>query len=209
MKRTSLAATLAMAAVAGPAAADSIFDTGAPGGWFGYVGYDIGIMQSVAVAFTPGATYTLDQIGVWIMSNDFDNPGRTYTLSLRTDAFDGATEPSNTAIESWNVATAAVGWNPLLETVTPTSTIVLNAGVTYWIVAESSEGFGANPVWVWGSNSDPVLSGNIDFASGSHWQTGYTTGSAPGTVVLGTLVPAPAPLALLGIGGMLAGRRRR
>lgn len=209
MKSMSLAAALALASLAGVAAADSIFDTGAPGGFFGFIGYDVSVAQSVAVAFTPSADYYLDDINVWIMSNDFDSAGRTYTLSLRPDALDGATEPSNTVIESWNIATAAVGWLPVLETVTPTSTILLTAGTTYWIVAESDEPAGWSPVWVWGSNEEPVLSGNIDFFSGPHWQTGYTTGSAPGTIVNGTLVPAPAALALFGIGGLVSGRRRR
>jgi hypothetical protein len=217
MTRTATRSTFAVAAIvavagalASSASAATIFDTGAPdGGFFGYIGYDVFVGQSVAVAFTVGQTYSLDRIGVWMMSNDFDNPGRTYTLSLRTDANGGATSPGNTILESWNMATGAVGWSPVLDMAESSLHPILTAGQTYWIVAESSELAQADPVWVWGSTFDGVLSGNIDWQSGPNWQTGVTYGSAPGTVVEGTLVPGVGTLSLAGLAGLAAARRRR
>lgn len=208
MTNTRTLALTALLLAAGTASADTIFDTGTPGGPFGSIGYDVSQAQTVGVAFTPSNDYTLDDIGLWIMSNDFDAPGRTYTVSLRTDAFGGATHPGDTILESWNVSTEAVGWSPLLEVVTSVLNPTLSAGQTYWIVAESNEPAGLSPVWVWGNTSDPVLSGNIDFASGPEWQTGITIGSAPGVLVQGTLIPAPGAIAMLSITALVPLRRR-
>jgi len=204
------AALVAAGALAGSANAATIFNSGTPdGGFFGFTGYDVFVGQSVAVAFTAGQSYSLDRIGVWMMSNDFDNAGRTFTLSLRTDANGGATHPGSTILESWNMATGAVGWNPVLDVAESVLHPILNAGQTYWIVAESSEEPFVDPVWVWAGNADPILSGNIDWQSGPDWQTGYTYGSAPGAVVEGTLVPSVGTLSLAGLAGLAAARRRR
>ncbi|HWB20688.1 MAG TPA: PEP-CTERM sorting domain-containing protein [Phycisphaerales bacterium] len=205
-------ASLAATALASAAGASTIFDTGTPdGGFFGFIGYDVFDGQSVAVAFTPDHACTLDDIGVWMMSNDFDNPGRTFTLSLQTDSLNGANPaaPSGTVLETWDMATAAVGWNPVLDVANSVLHPLLSAGTTYWVVAESTEQGGADPVWVWGSTFDGVYSGNIDFFSSPDWQTGETFGSAPGVVINATDVPAPASLALLGIAGFVGRRRRR
>lgn len=203
-------AAMVLATVAGSAQADTIFDTGTPdGGFFGFTGYDVFVGQSVAVAFTADQDYALDRIGVWMMSNDFDSAGRTYTLSLRTDANGGATSPSNSILESWNMATGAVGWNPVLDQAESSLHPLLSAGSTYWIVAESTEQPFVDPVWVWGSSPDGILNGNIDWQSGPNWQTGVTFGSAPGAVVEATAVPGPSALGLAGLAGLAMTRRRR
>jgi hypothetical protein len=210
--RTMLAIAGATVASAAPASADIIFDTGAPdGGFFGYTGYDIYPDQDVGVAFTPASNSTLNSVGVWIMSNDFDNPGRTFTLSLHTNA-PGSNSgiPSNTVLESWNIATSAVGWNPVLESVTSSLHPLLNAGQQYWLVATSNEPGGLDPVWVWGSNFDPIVSGTRNSGNpGNVWETGPTQGSAPGAIVDATIVPAPPSVAILGLAGLTASRRRR
>lgn len=205
------AAIAAAGALAGSATASTIWDTGGPdGGFFGYTGYDVFYGQSVAVAFTANATYSLDRVGVWMMSNDWDNAGRTYTLSIRTDANGGATSPSNTILESWNMATGAVGWNPVLDQADSILHPILEAGKTYWIVAESTEEPFVDPVWVWANYWDGAPSGNIDWINNPGvWQTGVTYGSTPGTVVEGTLVPGVGTLSLAGMAGLLAARRRR
>lgn len=216
MTRTrSTFAVAAMVAVAGAMAssahAATIWDTGSPeGGFFGYTGYDVFVGQSVAVAFTVNQTYSLDRIGVWMMSNDWENSGRTYTLSIRTDANGGATSPSNTILESWNMATGAVGWSPVLDMAESSLHPILTAGQTYWIVAESTEEPFVDPVWVWANYWDGALSGNIDWVNNpGEWQTGVTYGSTPGTVIEGTLVPGVGTLSLAGLVGLAAARRRR
>lgn len=199
-----------LALAGGAASADTIFDTGTPdGGFLGYYGFDLFVDQSVAIAFTTGQDYTLDQVGLWMMSNNFASPGAEYTISLRTDAAGGMTIPGDTVIESWDVQTAAVGWNPILETVDSVLNPVLTAGTTYWIVAESDGSAGSNAVWVASNQLDSVYHSiqNV-FNPGGDWISGYTTG-APGMVINGTPVPAPAGAAMLGLGGLLAARRRR
>ncbi|HVZ93895.1 MAG TPA: hypothetical protein VG797_05245 [Phycisphaerales bacterium] len=212
IQRAIVAAGLLACVAGGAARADVIFDTGTPdGGFFGFIGYDVFVEQTVTVSFVPSTTCTLDAIGVWFMSNDFDNPGRTYTLSLQ-GGVPGDTvwgQPSGVAIESWSMATGAVGWSPVLDLADSGLHPTLNAGTRYWIVAESNEEPFVDPVWVWGSDWTPVVSGNIDFFSGPNWQIGETSGSAPGTVVWATPVPGPATIAVLGVGTLIGARRRR
>lgn len=208
--RHSSPRALVIATLASACPAAVVFDTGAPDfGFFGPIGYDVFVGQSVGVSFVPDQSYALDDIGVWFMSNDFDNPGRTFTLTLRTDDGSSPGAPSGAVLESWLMSTTAIGWEPVLEVATSSLHPTLLGGSRYWVVAESSEQPFVDPVWAWGSNSFPVLSGNIDFASGPNWQTGYTYGSAPGTIVNGTAAPAPGALAALGLGGVQGCRRRR
>lgn len=205
------AVVAAAGSIAGSANAATIFDTGSPdGGFFGYTGYDVFVGQSVAVAFTANQTYSLDRIGLWMMSNDWENSGRTYTISIRTDASGESTEPGNTILESWNMATGAVGWSPVLDMAESVLHPILEAGKTYWIVAESTEEAFVDPVWVWANYWEGAPSGNIDwFNNPGVWQTGVTYGSTPGTVVEGTLIPGVGTLSLAGMAGMLGARRRR
>jgi hypothetical protein len=181
-----LTACAGMVGVGVSARADEIFNSGKPGGPFGYIGYDIFTGQSVAVGFTPTQNYFLDEVAVWIMSNDSAS-GATFTLALRPNDGPGEpTVPSDTVIESWDIATKAAGWSPVLERRRSRECPVLFAGQTYWLTAESSEPGGSNPVWVWGDSGDPTPVAFIDFASGSEWQGGIVTGSAPGASVRAT-----------------------
>jgi len=203
---------LAIGALGASASANEILNTGTPdGGFFGYIGYDVFVGQSVGIAFTPDQDYTLDDIGVWFMSNDWENPGRQYHLSLQLDASGTGTQsiPSGVEIEGWDIATAAVGWFPVLDVATSVLNPVLSAGITYWVVAESDEEAFVDPVWVWGSSWDGYYSGNNDFQSGNGWLGGVTYGSAPGTVINATPVPTPGALGLACIAGLGAMRRRR
>lgn len=212
--RTGVLAIVAAGLVSGFAAdaasADILFDTGEPqGGFIGYYGFDLLPTQSVAIAFTVAQDSYLDSVGLWMMSNDFDNAGQAFTVSVRTDAAGGMTIPGDTAIESWDTATNAVGWSPVLDEVTSLINPVLQAGVTYWIVAESDGPAGLNPVWVASQQSEPVWhSVQNALNPGGAWLSGYSNG-APGLVVSGRAVPAPGAAAVLAMGGLLVARRRR
>lgn len=203
-------ASLALTLSAGVATADTIFDTGEPqGGFLGYYGFDLSPDQSVAIAFTPDQDYRLDSVGLWMMSNDFDASGRAFTVSVRTDANGGMTIPGTEVIEGWNMTTSAQGWSPVLDSVNSALNPILEAGTTYWIVAESDEPVFFNPVWVASSQSEPVWHSirNV-FNPGGEWISGYGQG-VPGLVITGTVVPAPGAAALLGLGAMAGLRRRR
>ncbi len=209
MIRTAL--FTALLGLAAPlAAADVIFTTGTPDpGFLGYYGFDLYPDQSVGIAFTPDQDYRLDSLGLWMMSNDFDNAGATYTVSLRTDAADGMTIPGATVIESWTVATGAAGWLPVLDSMTSVLNPLLSAGVTYWIVAESDEPAFFNPVWVASQQDEPVWhSIRNSFNPDGAWISGWGQG-VPGLVVSGSVVPAPGAAGLLAVGALAGLRRRR
>ena len=86
---TRLAGALCAVGLATSANATVLLDTGTPGGSWGYYGFDVFVGQSVAIAFTPGQDYALDDVSLWLMSNDFDAAGRTLTVSLQEDAGNG------------------------------------------------------------------------------------------------------------------------
>lgn len=191
------------------AGADTIIDTGTPDpGFMGYYGFDLFPEQSVAIAFTPDQDYRLDEVALWVMSNDFESAGRTYTVSLRTDAADGMTIPGGNVIESWNVATGAAGWSPVLDSMASLLNPTLTAGTTYWIVAESDEPAHFNPVWVASQQTELVWhSIQNSMNPNGEWISGFGNG-VPGLVVSGVVVPAPGAGALLAL-GLGAGLRRR
>ncbi len=199
------------ACLVAPAHADVLLDTGTPGGFLGYYGFDVFVGQSVAIAFTPTQDYRFDTVSLWLMSND-GAAGRTLTVSLQTDAGGGAVPvaPSGSVLESWAHATDAVGWAPVLETLNSTTNPLLSAGQTYWIVAESSEPAFVNPVWVVAGDGNSYYVGNIDFQSGPDWQVGLTGGPV-GTVVTASPVPEPAAwmLGLVGAPLLLGAMKRR
>ena len=203
---------IAVAVLAGAAQfarAATILDTGLQESFFGYVGMDIYADQSVGIAFQPTFDCTLDSVGVWFFSNDFDNPGRTYTLKLVTDNGAGPSIPNTSnVLESWNMATAAVGWTPVLDQANSSLHPLLHANTWYWIVAEGNEPAGFDPCWVQSNTSDQYYSAINNSANPNGWEGGVSFGSTPGTVINATAVPEPAALgalALLGIGSL---RRR-
>lgn len=203
----ALLACLGMGTHAG---ADVIFETGTPDpGFLGYYGFDLFPDQSVAIAFTPQQDWFLHSVALWMMSNDFDQAGRTYTVSLRLDDAGGMTIPGSTVIESWQVSTGATGWSPVLDSMDSVLNPVLSAGTTYWIVAESDEPGGFNPVWVASQQADPVWhSIRNAFNPDGAWISGWGQG-VPGMVILGAPVPSPGVGALLAVGGLAGLRRRR
>ena len=207
-------ALVSLGALSATVSAAEILNTGTPdGGFFGFIGYDVYTEQSVGIAFTPTQDYTLDDIGVWMMSNDFESAGRQYHLSLQLDASGTGTPsiPSGVEIEGWDMATGAIGWSPVLDVATSVLNPVLSGGITYWVVASSDEEAFVDPVWVWGSDWAPYYSGFNNSANANGWAdgAGYTEGSAPGTVINATPVPAPGALCLLAAPAIGALRRRR
>ncbi len=209
--KSAACGTMALVVACGAATGGEIFNTGTPEpGFFGFFGYDVFEGQSVGVAFTVDQDYTLDSVGLWMMNNNFDFAGAPYTVSVQTSgpADVGPEGPSGVVLESWDVQTAAIGWNPILETQTSALNVLLEAGQTYWIVAESDSPALIDAVWVASSQDTPVLNGNTNTANPTPgWYTGYSQG-APGLVINATLVPAPAgALALAGLG--IVGTRRR
>jgi MYXO-CTERM domain-containing protein len=96
--------------------------------------------------------------------------------------------------------------------------VSLGAG-TYWLTAYVERPFAGGGQWFWNESSDPV-SGSESFWHNPLGGFGAGTSPVPGIAVFGNsadlafrlegdVVPAPGALALLGLGGLVAGRRRR
>lgn len=141
-------------AIATAAHADEVFGTNDPfGGWIGILGTDVFELESKAVRFTPGADYTLDQVGVWFWHNG--GPGTAHpnvTLTLRTDAGGGEDSyPSNEILETWVVDVSATGFgDPALYTVDSVTHSLLETGQHYWIAAEARDAPALDdPVWAY------------------------------------------------------------
>lgn len=175
---TSLA-LVAAAVAASPASAEVIFETNDPfGGPFGIIGYDVCTTQSVALRFIPDRDYTLDRLSMWIMSNDFEGPsGEIVNVTIRTDDASGGTSvPGDTILEAFEVATSAVGWDPVLETVESSEHPVLKAGERYWLVLMSDAEPLFNPVWAWASTGLAFMSNTS--GDQTEWQAGGDSAAA-------------------------------
>ena len=200
--RTALLAAAALA-LASAAHADPIFQTADPeGGFLGYIGFDIFNQQSVAARFTPSGKYTLDNVGIWFMSNDFDGTTpQSVTITLRTDANPGGdftSVPSEVILETWTRDVPVAGWNPQIEIFDSATHPVLNAGQNYWLVAESSLEAFVNPIWVWSSEGTEFTATNQGPAT--PWQSG--SGAAIGIRVNGTPAQNTCPADFNNSGGL-------
>jgi hypothetical protein len=145
---------LCAAALVGPAVptvtADIIYETEWPfGGPFGLWGYDVFVDQSVGVRFTPDRDYTLDRVSLWFMNNDGSGQHHALvTITLRNDNHDGQVSiPGDTVYETWQFNVSAVGWDPQLEVMDSATHPLLEAGLNYWIVAESDSPPFNDGVW--------------------------------------------------------------
>ena len=165
--------------------ADVIYETPDPfGGFFGVIGADVFIEQSVGVRFTPAGDFTLDRVKVWFMNNDFD--GLTHAevvLTLRSDdSSKGQSIPSDEILESWTFNVSAIGWDPVLESVESVLHPSFSSGQHYWIVAESDSPPLIDGVW----NFAGIGSGFTAICNGlpCEWTSGESAVLA--TIVEGT-----------------------
>lgn len=130
----------------------ALLNTGKPGGWFGYYGFDVSSEQRVAGRFTVSESgdYKLTRIGVWLMNNS-DTEQATVKLSLQTDALDeqgSQTLPSGVTLERWEAPVQTLGWVPVHQYFKSAKRPQLKAGHNYWVVAESKALPGADPIWL-------------------------------------------------------------
>jgi hypothetical protein len=130
----------------------ALLNTGKPGGWFGYYGFDVSSEQRVAGRFTvsPSGDYQLTRVGVWLMNNS-DTEQATVKLSLQTDALDeqgSESLPSGVKLERWEAPVQTLGWVPVHQYFKSIKRPQLKAGHNYWVVAESKALPGADPIWL-------------------------------------------------------------
>lgn len=183
--RTQMAACV-VAAVAGVAAGDVIYETEGPfGGPFGLWGADVFIQQSVAIRFTPDADYRLDRVGLWFMNNSATEH-HWVTVTVRPDDNDGTVSiPGLMEYDTVGFACSAVGWNPVLEQMDSVSRPVLRAGVNYWVVCVSDSPPMEDPVWNFAAHGNG-FSTNTD-GDQTTWYPGHS-GAELTAIIEGTLV---------------------
>ena len=132
------------------ACADVIYESDGPfGGFFGLWGADVFVGQSVGQRFTPDAEYDLDLMRLWFMSNDFGGTvEERVVVTIQTDAGGpGQSYPSGVVLDQAEFTVQAIGWDPVLETISFPSRPRLHAGEHYWVVCESVAVGGDDPVW--------------------------------------------------------------
>jgi len=186
MKKTAI---IAIAALTSVASAEVLLEV------------DLSVANSITITATNGLS-------------DVTVTGSTFTGALLADFFTGAGGAG--FVDSGGVGTL---------------TSAANASDGSPGIFNSSGNFGLN-IWAWTADSDSdFTAGSVAFAGSATWAVdavdyadmlaGNTSGNIyfaadtdddiPSARILGTwnVVPAPSALALLGLGGIAAGRRRR
>jgi MYXO-CTERM domain-containing protein len=159
-----------------------------------------------AQSFTAPADNLLTEFGMWLAGGQGGAP------AVRIDlwADDGANHPDEN-----NILIAGTTWQGELADLTRIDTFtsyVLNPGQKYWVVInglidQNSPGSYAS---TWDGGLDTIPGERMDWSNdlGQNWSFGI--GDADwGVRIVTTEVPAPGAAALLGLGGLIAGRRRR
>lgn len=119
-----------------------------------------------------------------------------------------------------NVVASGLGVQSGGDLVFDLTGVSLGAG-TYWMTAFVVRDFGTGGQWFWNQTGD-AISGSEAFVHNPGGGFGFGTGSVPGSqagigfsaadmafTIEGNVVPAPGAFAVLGLGGLVAGRRRR
>ncbi len=169
-----------------------------------------------ANSFVADETGTVDDLGMWLLALGGAGTGSQIAFEVYGSiGGDPANGPDSTnVLASTGLLDIGGGTNNLdFYNAAPNFSAVLNAGETYW--------FGANVIGG-GQNVGPYQVGGHTQNSGgivdngTFWFSNDPTGVnfdgrgfTPEMAFSVSIVPAPASLALLGMGGLVATRRRR
>jgi len=177
--------------------------------------------SSLAQTFTPGVSGQLDHIDLLMGDDTFPDPSYPATVSIRTTV--GGLEPSDTVLGTVNVTTGfVVGWNSIDFL---GESVFLTAGTRYGIVMENDDiNRDVDPTDTW-----RVQFRDNHYLGGAHWARNRdaTGGWGPWYLPIGSkpgvppslagdadaafrtyMVPEPASLALLLLGGLMLLRRK-
>lgn len=162
--------------------------------------------QRMAENFTLGTSSSVGAVGAW---------GIYYTNNIKSDNFtvyiyaDGGNLPgtllySGAAASANSVDTGvdAFGCRVYESTVTLATPFNATAGTQYWVSLDNRTGLGSDWAWITTSAFDGIGAYTLD-------QGGSWNGLGDSESLRLYDVPAPSSLALLGLGGLIAGRRRR
>lgn len=185
------------------------YSDGAPGYFYS---------QQVAENFSLGSASTITGVNFAGSSEFFLFPDYTNIVGFNIQILADAGGVPGAVVYSEVIATGAtspalqgvnaLGGNVYASTATFSSGVNVGAG-NYWVSIGGILADGSGDAWVWadGTNDDGVaytLNPN-----GGGW-TAYNDGATSGTFeIVGTAVPAPSAMALVGLSALAAGRRRR
>lgn len=157
--------------------------------------------------FTLSSAYNLTSLTVY----GIDNGDSNFNAAVRYAIVDVASNSPNTIFASG--VGVQVGSNLQFDL----TGVTLGAG-TYWLTAWVDRPFTGGGQWFWAeattSNGSESIFHNPGggFGFGTNPTAGSAIFGAPSDLAFtlsGDVVPAPSALALLGLGGLVAGRRRR
>lgn len=162
--------------------------------------------QRMAENFTLGAAASIGTITVWAGYYPNNIQSDNFTVYIHADAgglpgavlYSGAPASASVVDSGFD----GFGCDIYESTLTLASPFNAAAGTQYWVSIDNATGLGSDWAWVTTNASDFVCAFTLD--SGSSWN-----GFGESLSLRLTEVPAPSSLALLGLGGLIAGRRRR
>ncbi len=206
--RNVLAITLATFGVAGAAQAATVFEQLPNYGNAYFADSSSGIPdQRLADNFTLAATTTIGSVDFW----------GAYTPGVTADSFviniyaDGGGLPGALLYSAAPASVTRVNTNTTLGgldlyeySTTLSSSFVASGGTQYFLSVTNSTGLGSSGGWGWATGSGDSLD-TFSVDSGGSW-TSFADNQA---FRLGDVVPAPSSLALVGLAGLGATRRRR
>lgn len=155
---------------------------------------------AVAVSFTPSVSFELTQIDLAL---GYLSGTNSFVLKL----VDDNSGPTGLVIETWTFAAPVFG-GPDLNALTPLSSLVLNGGSTYWIVALP----GGSDTWgAWNHPSPDTFIGGqaISHDRGATWYPPVVAPGVPAFDVLGIATPEPGTVLVtaFALAGLVTGRR--
>lgn len=202
MKSGRAVAVAALVAMAGVASAD-VIDNGEFGPNIGSIGGATG-SDVYGQSFIAPADNVLVQFGMWLAGGGNEPP------AVRIDlwADDGSNHPDEN-----NILVAGTTHQGTLDTLTRIDTLTnfaLTPGERYWVVINGiiDQNSAGSYSSTWDGGTDTIPDGNMDWSNdlGATWSGGIPNGDF-GVYV--ETIPTPGSLALLGLGGLAACRRRR
>ena len=163
--------------------------------------------QAIAENFSLGTSTSIGAVGCWGVYYTNNIQVDNFTVKIYADSFGlpGTLLYSGAPTSTTSIDTGvdAFGVDVYETTMTLGSAFNASAGTQYWVSIDNATGQGADWAWVTTNASDWYCAFTLDY--GANWIS-FVSESLSLRL---TEVPGPSGLAILGLGGLIAGRRRR